>query len=109
MSRLDQHVAGVQNKLALGRFVNALAWTTLIVAGAVLVAIAIDKIIVFGIDPKKVWISIASAAGAALVAAMAALAAGMLFMLKRQSGSGRLTAAQEMACAEPPLRAKGGE
>ena len=37
MSRLDQHVAGVQNKLALGRFVNALAWSTLIVAGAVLV------------------------------------------------------------------------
>lgn len=48
-------------------------------------------------------------AGAALVAAMAALAAGMLFMLGRQSGSGSPSAVQEMACAEPPLRAKGGK
>jgi O-antigen/teichoic acid export membrane protein len=48
-------------------------------------------------------------AGAALVAAMAALAAGMLFMLRRQSGSATPTAQQEMACAEGPLRAKGGE
>ena len=48
-------------------------------------------------------------AGASLVAAMAALAAGMLFMLQRQSGSRTPSAAQEMACAEPPLRAKGGK
>jgi O-antigen/teichoic acid export membrane protein len=48
-------------------------------------------------------------AGASLVAAMAALAAGMLFMLRRQSGSGSPSRLQEMACAEPPLRAKGGK
>ena len=48
-------------------------------------------------------------AGASLVAAMAALAAGMLFMLGRQSGPGSPSAMQEMACAEPPLRAKGGK
>ena len=48
-------------------------------------------------------------AGVALVAAMAALAAGMLFMLQRQSGSGSSAGVQEMACAEPPLRAKGGK
>ncbi len=70
----------------------------LVVAGALLAALPfmIDR---FGI----------TGAGASLVAAMAALAAGMLFMLRRQSGAGRLTAEQEMACAEPPLRAKGGE
>ena len=70
----------------------------LVVAGALL-AVLPFMIERFGI----------TGAGAALVAAMAALAAGMLFMLKRHSGSGRLTAEQEMACAEPPLRAKGGE
>ena len=48
-------------------------------------------------------------AGAALVAAMAALAAGMLFMLQRQSGRAAPAAMQEMACADTPLRAKGGK
>jgi hypothetical protein len=48
-------------------------------------------------------------AGAALVAAMAALAAGMLLMLRRQPGRASTVKLQEMACAEPPLRAKGGE
>ena len=70
----------------------------LVVAGALLAALPfmIDR---FGI----------TGAGAALVAAMAALAAGMLFMLGRQSGAVSPAALQEMACAEPPLRAKGGE
>jgi len=48
-------------------------------------------------------------AGMALVAAMAALAAGMLFMLQRQSGRSAPAPAQEMACADTPLRAKGGK
>jgi O-antigen/teichoic acid export membrane protein len=48
-------------------------------------------------------------AGAALVAAMAALALGMLLMLQRQSGRASAAPVQEMACAAPPLRAKGGE
>jgi len=48
-------------------------------------------------------------AGVALVAAMAALAAGMLFMLQRQSGRSAPTPVQEMACADTPLRAKGGK
>ena len=48
-------------------------------------------------------------AGAALVAAMAAMAAGMLLMLTRQPRRASAAAAQEMACAEGPLRAKGGE
>lgn len=48
-------------------------------------------------------------AGAALVAAMAALAAGMLYMLSRHSAGATVHAAQEMACVDTPLRAKGGE
>jgi len=38
MSRLDRHVAMVQNKLALGRFVGALAWATVFWAAAVWVS-----------------------------------------------------------------------
>jgi O-antigen/teichoic acid export membrane protein len=70
----------------------------LVVAGALLIALPfmIER---FGI----------TGAGAALVAAMAALAAGMLFMLRRQSGGSSAAPLQEMACAEPTLRAKGGK
>ena len=70
----------------------------LVVAGSLLISLPfmIDR---FGI----------TGAGAALVAAMAALAAGMLFMLRRQSGRSSAAPMQEMACAEPTLRAKGGK
>jgi O-antigen/teichoic acid export membrane protein len=70
----------------------------LVVAGALLISLPfmIER---FGI----------AGAGAALVAAMAALAAGMLFMLGRQSGRSSAAPLQEMACAEPILRAKGGK
>jgi O-antigen/teichoic acid export membrane protein len=70
----------------------------LVVAGALLISLPfmIDR---FGI----------TGAGAALVGAMAALAAGMLFMLRRQSGRASAAPAQEMACTEPTLRAKGGK
>src|SRR5947208_1732599 len=71
MSRLDQHVGRVQNKLALGRFINALAWATLIVSAAILVAIVIDKIIVLGLPARKVWIGIWSALGVASLGALA--------------------------------------
>src|SRR5947207_1368061 len=43
MSRLDRHVAAVQAKLALGRFVSALAWTLLGFAAAIAIAIAVDR------------------------------------------------------------------
>jgi hypothetical protein len=68
MSRLDQHVAGVQNKLALGRFVSALAWTTLGVSAAVLIGVLVDKIA--RVHPPKPAIWMASALGAAAIAAL---------------------------------------
>ena len=56
MSRLDRHVAMVQNKLALGRFVGALAWATVFWAAAVWLGIIIDRM--FRVRPigAKWWI-----------------------------------------------------
>ncbi len=64
MSRLDQHVAGVQNKLALGRFVHALAWTTLGVAGAVLVGVLVFEIAQIYPPKPVIWMSSALAVAA---------------------------------------------
>ena len=47
MSRLDRHVAMVQNKLALGRFVQALAWAGIVFAGGGVAGIIVDR--VFGV------------------------------------------------------------
>ena len=44
MSRLDQHVLAVRNRLMLARFLTALAWTTLALSACVLVAILADKL-----------------------------------------------------------------
>ncbi|HZZ43212.1 MAG TPA: hypothetical protein VFE58_09760 [Tepidisphaeraceae bacterium] len=44
MSRLDQHVMAVRNRLMLARFLYALAWTTLGLASCVLVAIVVDRL-----------------------------------------------------------------
>ena len=43
MSRLDQHVAAVQNKLALEKFLQALLWTLFAFAAAVTADILISK------------------------------------------------------------------
>ena len=45
MSRLDQQVRAVRNRLMVGRFVQALGWTTLALAGGVLVAIVVEKVL----------------------------------------------------------------
>lgn len=68
MSRLDQHVASVQNKLALARFVDALARTTLIFACALLAGILFYKL--FQVGPPKASIWIWAGLGAAIVAAI---------------------------------------
>jgi len=44
MSRLDRHVATVQTKLALRRFLDALAWATLVLAGLVLLTVIVEKL-----------------------------------------------------------------
>jgi O-antigen/teichoic acid export membrane protein len=48
-------------------------------------------------------------AGAALVAAMAALAVGMFAMLQKGKGRATRAAPQERACADGPVQAKGGK
>jgi len=48
-------------------------------------------------------------AGVALVVAMAAMGAGMFYMLQRQAARASPAQLEEMACAETLLRAKGGE
>jgi hypothetical protein len=45
MSRLDNHVAAVQNKLALGVFLEALAWAGMGLGTAVLIALLAERIL----------------------------------------------------------------
>src|SRR5687768_6920023 len=68
MSRLDRHVAMVQNKLALGRFVQALAWATLAFLAVLWVGIIVER--VFHVRPPRVMIWIWSGLGAAVLAAI---------------------------------------
>ncbi|CAN5438721.1 hypothetical protein BH09PLA1_BH09PLA1_19380 [soil metagenome] len=68
MSRLDQHVAAVQNKLALGKFVGAVVWTSAIFALVVWVAIVIDRVFLLRLPHWPIWFW--AGVGAAGVAAM---------------------------------------
>ncbi len=68
MSRLDQHVASVQNKLAFARFIEALAKATLVFAAAVWVAILVDKL--FRVRPPQYQIWLWSGLGATVLAAI---------------------------------------
>src|SRR5438067_2426530 len=69
MSRLDRHVAFVQGKLAFGRFLAALALTTLAFCAAVWLGVLIDRI--FQLHPPRpgtfVWAGLAVAVLAAVV------------------------------------------
>src|SRR5688500_10386371 len=68
MSRLDRHVAFVQNKLTLARFLHAIAWSLLIYAGIVWGAILVDRL--FHVRPIRSDIWFWSGLGAAALAAM---------------------------------------
>lgn len=68
MSRLDQHVLAVRNRLMLGRFIVALAWTSLGLAGCVLIAVVVGK--VFRVELP--WQMVFLYAGGALAAGFAA-------------------------------------
>src|SRR5689334_7680173 len=68
MSRLDRHVAAVQNKLALTRFIESLALAAAVVAGAVLATILTQKLFQVGTPQPWYWL-----AGAAGVGALTAL------------------------------------
>ena len=56
MSRLDRHVAAVQNKMALDRFIGALAWASVVYAALVWVGVLIYKIVQVAPPHPKWWI-----------------------------------------------------
>ncbi len=72
MSRLDQHVSRVRNKLALGQVLNALAGASVILFGLLLVIVLVDKLIGFRM-PRVMALS--AIAGAATV--LSALVVGL--------------------------------
>ncbi len=69
MSRLDRHVANVQNKLALDRFLAALAWLSLAFAGVVWLAILVNRLFQVTLPRENLWLW--SGAGLTVLAASA--------------------------------------
>src|SRR5258706_7056683 len=67
MSRLDRHVSHVQNKLALRKFVDALAWMTLFIGIAVVLGVLAWKIFGIGWRPSAIWWLIGGGGGRARV------------------------------------------
>ncbi|HRK30533.1 MAG TPA: hypothetical protein PLD59_05595 [Tepidisphaeraceae bacterium] len=67
MSRLDQHIASVRNKLALTQFVHALAWTLLILATLVLLYIVVSRLLRVEL-PHQPYLLFGGAGAAALAA-----------------------------------------
>jgi hypothetical protein len=55
MTRLDYHVMRVQNKLALRRFVQALAWTLMGFAAAVWIAILVERVFGYQLPRQMTW------------------------------------------------------
>src|SRR5580765_6133349 len=72
MSRLDRHVAMVQNKLALGRFVHALAWCAVVYASAVWIGVLVDRFAHVR-PPHMAWVLWGGAAACGLAAFIWAL------------------------------------
>src|SRR4051812_43879964 len=55
MSRLDRHVDTVQNKLALGEFLIALARALSVFAGLVLLAVLVEKFFHVNLPRQMIW------------------------------------------------------
>ena len=87
MSRLDRHVHSVRNKLALQRFVHAVAWTTCLFAAACLLAIVVTRAFQWNLPRPSWWFW----GGAAL----AAVAAGVVAVVKRPTLSAAAVAIDE--------------
>src|SRR5688500_14529411 len=68
MSRLDRHVAMVQNKLALGRFLTALAWSLLVFGAVVWGTILVDRM--FQVRPPREMVLFWAGAGLAVLTAL---------------------------------------
>ncbi len=56
MSRLDRHIAVVQNKLALARFVQALVWAVMIYLSLVWIAVTVDRMTAVHPPHPKWWL-----------------------------------------------------
>jgi hypothetical protein len=69
MSRLDDHVSAVQNRLALRMFISTLAWLSLVLAGVIWIAVLIDRI--FQVHVPRPWTWIYAGMGAVVVGALA--------------------------------------
>jgi hypothetical protein len=72
MSRLDHHVSAVQNRLALGLFLKALAWASLAFAAVAWLAVLLDRIFLLHLPKPMVWLY-AGAAATALAAVIYAV------------------------------------
>ncbi len=69
MSRLDRHVAFVQNKHAISRFVDGLAWALLVYAAVICVAVVVDRLA--HVRPPRAAIWLLAGLGVAVLAALA--------------------------------------
>src|SRR5712691_1544147 len=59
MSRLDRHVSTVQTKMAFRRFLDALAWSTLVLAGVALLGVLVQKFFqIFPENFRVLWVLI---------------------------------------------------
>src|ERR1051325_261886 len=56
MSRLDRHVTAVQNKLALDRFLGALAWASVFYAAAIWIGVLVYKVLRVQPPHTKWWV-----------------------------------------------------
>lgn len=68
MSRLDDHVAAVQNRMALRIFTATLAWTATIFAAGILVGVLVDRIFLLSLPKPMIWLG--GGAAATVIAAM---------------------------------------
>jgi hypothetical protein len=63
MSRLDEHVGAVRNRIALQSFVFALAWAGVVVASLALLGVLIDRILGWHPPRPEIWLYALGAAG----------------------------------------------
>ena len=68
MSRLDDHVAAVQNKLALMQFIIALAWSSAIFVAVIWLAVLLDRIFLLHLPRPSIWFY--AGAAAAVIASL---------------------------------------
>src|SRR5450432_2848839 len=68
MSRLDDHVAAVQNKLAMQQFIIALAWSSVIFVAALWLAVLLDRIFLLHLPKPTIWLY--ASAAAAIIASI---------------------------------------